>query len=220
MSRRTCFNGSDPFNGYEYIDFGLPSGLLWAKCNVGATTEASFGDYFTWGDTANCTSNAITVNWGNYRFNNGSTTISQKNLTKYNNTDKLTTLELSDDAASVNMGGKWRMPTIDEANELISGTTNQYFSNYNGSGVAGRLFIGLGGYTNVSMFLPTCGYRQDNAVYSYGSGMYGTSSIGIRYGNPSWLDESQISFTSTTAPRTSVPSSRYYGYVIRAVIMP
>ena len=95
---------NNKYNGYEFIDLCLPSGILWAKCNVGAKTETEYGDYFAWGEIE-------TKDW--YR----STTYKygdNNNLTKYNNKDKLTKLELKDDAANVNMEGKWSMPTKEQ----------------------------------------------------------------------------------------------------------
>lgn len=79
-----------------YVDLGLPSGLLWAKCNVGANSETEYGDYYRWG--------AITPS-GEY------------------DTQSSGTLPLEKDAAHVNMGGDWRMPTVEEFRELVNNTT-------------------------------------------------------------------------------------------------
>lgn len=115
-------------NGHEYIDLGLPSGTLWATCNLGATSPEEFGDYYAWGETEPHydTLDPLTwkqgktngYSWTNYKFNptgDGST------MTKYNSTDGLTELELIDDAARINWGGEWRIPTHEECLEL---TTN------------------------------------------------------------------------------------------------
>jgi hypothetical protein len=108
-------------NGHAWVDLGLPSGLKWATCNVGATKPEEYGDYYAWGET---TPKTTYYNWSTYKYANGSPTT----LTKYCSdanygyngfTDNLTTLETIDDAATQNWGGKWRMPNIEEWKELI-----------------------------------------------------------------------------------------------------
>ena len=110
----------------EYVDLGLPSGLLWAKCNIGANSEEESGLYFQWGDTQGYTAEQVgdgegqkEFNWDDYKFSiDGSST----NLSKYNTSDSKTVLDPEDDAAHVNMGGNWRMPTFDEYKELCLNT--------------------------------------------------------------------------------------------------
>lgn len=102
-------SGTIDANGHEYVDLGLPSGLLWAKCNVGASTEADLGLYFQWGDTEGYVKNSgYNFSEANYRA---------KGL-NYISTD----LDLAHDAAHANMGGKWRMPTKAEFQELYDNT--------------------------------------------------------------------------------------------------
>ena len=128
----------DPYNGHEYVDLGLPRGLKWAKCNIGAEKESDYGLYFQWGDIVGYSSSQVGYvgdgegkkyfGWSDYKYCNGSS----KTLTKYNSkssygiVDNLTTLEPSDDAASVIMGGSWRMPSNEEYNELLNNTTNTW----------------------------------------------------------------------------------------------
>lgn len=106
------FTTNGIINGHEYVDLGLPSGLLWATCNVGG--------YYAWGETTT----KSYYNWNNYKWCNGSRTT----LTKYNTTysygtvDKRRVLEPEDDAAHVNWGGGWRMPTSAEFDELYDNT--------------------------------------------------------------------------------------------------
>lgn len=159
-------NGTNPppstsgvINGHEYIDLGLSSGLLWATCNVGAETPEGYGNYYAWGEIATKTEYDLS----NYKWCNGS----DSTLTKYcyvsifgNNgfTDELTTLEASDDAAAVNWGGGWRMPTNDELCELM------YRCNINivtRNGVIGYLVTGP---NDNSIFLPAAGYRSSSGV--------------------------------------------------------
>ena len=94
---------------YEYVDLGLPSGTLWAKMNVGANSETDPGLYFAWGETEGYTAEQVGVDkqftWADYKFNPSG---DGETFTKYTSSDE--TLELIDDAAAVNMGGKWHMP--------------------------------------------------------------------------------------------------------------
>ena len=85
-------------NGFDYVDLGLPSGTLWATCNVGASKPSDYGLYFQWG--------------------------SDSNFSKYNTVNA--TLDLEDDAAHANMGGDWHMPTPTQIQELIDNTTNTW----------------------------------------------------------------------------------------------
>lgn len=117
----------------DYVDLGLPSGLLWAKKNIGAETEEDAGLYFQWGDTVGYTTEQIGVDkqfasdWSDYKFGYKS------DFTKYTGTDRdgLTTLEPADDAATQIMGSDWRMPTREEFLELIDNTTVMLVLNEN-----------------------------------------------------------------------------------------
>ena len=173
---------SNTLNGHEFVDLGLPSGLLWATCNVGSTTPEGYGGYFAWGET---TAKA-TYSWGNYSLCNGS----KNTLTKYCNcedfgnngfTDNLTTLEASDDAATANWGSGWRMPTYDELNELKNNCTATWTTQ---NGVNGRLFTGPNGN---SIFLPAAGNRDDSDLIDAGSvGLYWSSSLGTGSPRDAW----------------------------------
>ena len=105
------------------VDLGLPSKLLWAKKNLGAETEEDAGLYFQWGDTQGYTAEQVGVDkqftWDDYKF---SIDGSSSNFSKYNSTDGKTVLDLEDDAVHAMMGGKWRMPTNEDFQELISNT--------------------------------------------------------------------------------------------------
>ena len=158
--------------GYEYVDLGLPSGLKWAKCNVGAEKETDYGYYFQWGDIVD-KSNAD-CSWATYKHCNGSKTT----LTKYNDNsllgtvDNKTTLDPEDDAATQIMGGKWRIPTKDEIYELSVNTNREWITNYNGSGVNGYKFTSnKEGYQNNSIFIPAAGCREGSS-FSY-QGIHG-----------------------------------------------
>lgn len=117
-----------PYNGHAYVDLGLRSGTKWAKMNVGASSEKDAGLYFAWGETQGYTASQVGTGqkafiWSDYKFNprgDGST------FTKYNANDRLTHLELTDDAAHVNWGGDWHIPNRAQCLELLTETKNGY----------------------------------------------------------------------------------------------
>lgn len=173
-------SGDDPYNGYEYVDLSLPSGLKWARCNIGAEKETDYGLYFQWGDVVGYkdASSGKSFSWSDYKHCNGSFIT----LTKYNSkssygiVDNLTTLEPSDDAATVNMSGSWRMPSNEEYNELLNNTTSTWTTV---TGVYGRLFTSK---TNGNiLFFPASGYYNGGSVSFVGSaGYYWSSSLYFR----------------------------------------
>ena len=148
-------------NGFEYVDLGLPSGTKWATCNVGADKETDYGFYFAFGETKgySCFTDAKAFNWGDYKFSvNGS----NAKFEKYNDTDGKKVLDLCDDAAHIHMGGKWHMPTVEQIKELMHNTESTWVSNYNGSGLNGRLFTSKSD-TSKKLFFPASG-RVSNCI--------------------------------------------------------
>lgn len=151
----------DPYNGHAYVDLGLPSGTLWATMNVGANNETDYGLYFAWGETQGYTASQVgngegqkTFSWSDYKFNpsgDGST------FTKYTASDGKKVLELEDDAANVNWGGDWHMPTETQYNELLNTkyTTKEWITDYQGSGVNGYLFTSIS--NGNTLFIPAAG---------------------------------------------------------------
>ena len=151
-----CKSGTTTDNNSGWVDLGLPSGLLWATCNVGADTPEEFGDYFAWGETQP----KEYYDWSTYQYCNGSSNTLTKYCNKssygYNNfTDNLTTLLPEDDAATANWGPDWRMPTKFEWNELVSSTDMRWTTL---NGVSGMLFTAKNGSGN-SIFLPAAGEK-------------------------------------------------------------
>ena len=155
-----AYNGSD----HAYVDLCLPSGLLWATCNVGADNPEDYGYYFAWGETQP----KDVYNWSTYQYCNGSS----NTLTKYTGSDGLTTLLPEDDAATTNWGSDWRMPTYEEWQELLDNTTVTWTTQ---NGVNGQLFTASNGN---SLFLPAAGYRSGSSLFDAGSdGFYWSSSL-------------------------------------------
>ena len=100
--------GDESSDAVEAVDLGLS--VKWANMNVGATKDSGFGSYFAWGEVKP----KQFYSWGTYVWSKGDT---QYPL-KYTTTDRKTQLVPSDDAARTNWGGEWRMPTVDEFEEL------------------------------------------------------------------------------------------------------
>ena len=148
-------------NGIGYVDLGLS--VKWATCNVGADSPEEYGDYFAWGEI----SPKSTYNWSTYKYCNGSsTTMTQYCENSYYGTvDNKTYLELEDDAAHVNWGGKWRMPTRSEQEYLIEKCTWTWTTL---NGVTGYKVTSK--KNGKSIFLPAAGYRVDE--FSKVSGTY------------------------------------------------
>ena len=161
---------------YEDVDLGLPSGLKWAKCNIGAETETDYGVFFQWGETSGISGSLLgkysdeNYSWASYTHCNGSETT----LTKYNNdnsygtVDNKTTLESIDDAATQIMGSDWRTPTKAELQELLNGTTNKWIDDYNGTGVNGWKFTSKKDSSKY-IFIPAAGYCINGSVSDVGN---------------------------------------------------
>lgn len=150
------------------IDLGLS--VKWADINVGASTPEDYGNYFAWGETTPKT----TYNWNTYALCKGSYNKIIKYCTNsdYGIVDNKTTLELTDDAARANWGGTWRMPTINELNELITKCT---WSSTIQKNVTGYLVTGPNGN---SIFLPAAGAYFGASLDLAGSfGKYWSSSL-------------------------------------------
>lgn len=151
----------DPYNGHAYIDLGLPSGLKWATMNVGATTPEGYGDYFAWGET----SSKDDYSWSTYFDSNDG-----ENFTKYYNGGGKTTLEPENDAAHVNWGGNWRMPTYAELDELKTKCTWTPTTLNNISGFEVK------GSNDNTIFLPVAGCYNGSSLYNVIS-IYWSSSL-------------------------------------------
>ena len=173
---------SGKHNGHEYVDLGLPSGLKWATCNVGANLPEEYGYYFAWGETTT----KADYSWSNYKYGTNWT-----QLTKYCNdsslgkdgfTDNKTVLDPEDDVATVNWGGAWRMPTKAEQDELREKCTWTWTTQ---NGVDGYKVTGPNGN---SIFLPAAGYMDEGSLYSGGSlGIYCSSSLYTDCPNSAYL---------------------------------
>ena len=157
----------DPYNGHEYVDLGLPSGLKWATCNVGATSPEQSGLYFAWGETTGYTAEQVTSGvrvFSEDVYNAGSAASISTDLT------------LEQDAAHANLGGNWRMPTKAECQELIDNCKVVWTNDYNGTGIKGRTFTSK--VNGKSVFFPAAGRCVDSSVPNIGfDGPYWSASL-------------------------------------------
>jgi hypothetical protein len=155
-----------------YVDMG--NGLKWATCNVGAAYPWDYGDYFAWGETA--PKAEYKVDWSNY-FD---TTDGGSTFTKYNLSGGKTVLDPEDDAATVNWGGPWRMPTAEEWTTLCNTTLYDWTpqTDYLGSGKNGILVTRKDGpCAGNSIFLPEAGSIADTKLVASGEAIYWSSSL-------------------------------------------
>lgn len=209
VNTREKENKTFVINGHECVDLGLPSGVLWATCNVGANSPEDYGDYFAWGET----SSKSDYSWNTYKWSKRSF----DNLTKYNNdssngiVDNKTTLEPSDDVANVKWGQNWSIPTDSEWNELRS-PFNCKWTRTQQNGVDG--FKVTSRKNGNSIFLPTAGCRNDKRLSFEGNGYYWSSSLNEKYPQHAWF----VGFYSGEVDRHS--SNRVSGQSVRPVYRP
>ena len=170
-------------NGHEYVDLGLPSGIKWATCNVGANAPEEYGDYFAWGEVEP----KEIYDWSTYKWcalTYHSATSYTAYLTKYCTltssgheffVDNKTLLEAADDAAVVNWGGVWRMPTKEEQDELREQCT---WTMTTINGINGYIVTSkINGYTDKSIFLPETGSKEGATYGNLTYGYYWSSSL-------------------------------------------
>ena len=191
----------------QAVDLGLPSGIRWASCNVGATTPEGYGNYYAWGETTT----KADYSWATYKHANGA----YNKLTKYCTvasygddgfTDDKTTLDPEDDAATANWGEEWRIPTDAEWKELRTQCTWTWTTQngVNGYQVASQT-------NGNSIFLPAAGSRDGTALK--GAGTYGNYWYSLLYGYPcsAW----SLDLLSDGIDRTGY--FRIYGFSVRPV---
>ena len=172
----------------QAVDLGLPSGIRWASCNVGATTPEGYGYYFAWGETES----KKDYSWETYKYANVGERYHYK-FTKYCTDassgdngfiDNKTVLEPEDDAATANWGDVWRMPTDAEWTELREQCTWTWTAQngVNGYQVASKT-------NGNSIFLPAAGFRDGNAApYVAGRrGYYWSSSLLENSSDDVWI---------------------------------
>ncbi len=212
-------------NGHVAVDLGLPSGKLWADCNVGASTPEASGEYIAWGETEA----KEYYDWSTYKYmqsgkskwnyinkyqaNDHQLDSSWYMDVKYYQGDKKTTLEAKDDVATQSWGSEWRIPTAAEWEELYNNTTQTWTYDYEGTGVNGYILTSTKeGHEGASIFLPAAGRRDGRGLYSEGNdGYYWSSSLNEE--NSSYGRD--LEFEEYNSTRDA--SIRCYGQSVRPV---
>ncbi len=211
----------DTSTKHEYVDLDLPSGTLWATCNVGATDKSDNGYYFAWGETEpKNVYDCSTYKWAKTDGRSGLDSLTKYNSGKYypGAIDNLTTLLPEDDAATVNWGPDWRMPTKEEIEELIN-YCNIGEVNYGGG-------LRLLSYNGNSLYIPSACGRYGSDTNNSGTGSFSINYVSIW---SSSLDENSENraqfinyknyggFSSLTAILNISDYERYYGFPVRPV---
>ena len=220
-------------NGYGYVDLGLS--VKWAICNIGADNPEDYGDYFAWGETEPYYADSYSqsnnpvwkdgksngYSWSSYKYANGSSGALTKYCTDsskgYNGfVDNKTVLDLEDDAAHVNWGGNWRMPTQEEMEEL-RGKCSWSWTTLNG--VVGYLVTSqVAGYENSSIFFPAAGSRSGTYLSGVGTkGEYWSNTFGRYYSDESIYGCNFEMSSGFSYSHSNYGTIRYYGMSIRPV---
>ena len=167
----------------KWVDLGLPSGLLWAECNLGASSPEDYGYYYAWGETKP----KAVYDWKTYLYGKVDSDGLHESLNKYSTDyvygtkDNLTELKAVDDAAAAVLGGGARIPTQDEWQELLDNCRREMTSQ---NGVYGVKFTGP---NDKSLFLPAAGYRIGSSLYNDGTnGYYWSASLYESYQYGAW----------------------------------
>lgn len=193
-------------NGHEWVDLGLPSGTKWATCNVGANSPSDYGSYFAWGET----SPKSNYDWSNLKYClNDDRDKYSKYVTdsKYGKVDGKKELDLVDDAAYVNWGSGWRMPSMAQLNELQEKCKWTWTSQ---GGHDGCMVVGPNGN---SIFLPAAGCFSIDSFHGTGSlGDYWSRTLHSGYGYDAYYF-----YFNSSGPHSS-HYYRSYGQSIRAVL--
>lgn len=195
----------EPAPKVNKVDLGLTSGTLWADRNVGADSPEAYGDYFAWGETTT----KSTYDWSTYKWCQGLETTMTKYCTdsSYGTVDNKTSLEQEDDAAYVNMGTEWRMPTKEEQDELNSECTWMWTLQ---NEVYGYKVTGPNGK---SIFLPATGLRMGSDLRGVGSNGYFCSSS-LSVGSPSHA----LFLYFGSSYHYYFDDCRCYGHTVRPVV--
>ena len=185
-------------SGHEYVDLGLS--VKWATCNIGAEKPEDFGDYFAWGETSPYYESIDPLVWkegkekgydvslATDKYNNRRSVFGTRQpapastSAKYSvETNGKKQLDLEDDAAHVNWGGSWRMPTMEECQELVDKCTWELTTR---NGVKG--FVVKSKTNGNSIFIPAAGYFVGihyfpNTESEYHNGYYWSSTLSPNY---------------------------------------
>ena len=194
----------DPYRGHEYVEIG---GKKWATMNIGANSISDYGLYFAWGETLGYPSSTTRYyGWNDYKYEGPDV------FTKYNDTDGKTVLDLSgdsiDDAARINWGGRWRMPTYDDFQNLMNSVNTAWIQ------VNGVNCVQCTDKNDPSkvLYLPVGG-RRGNGITD------GLENLGMYWSSSLSSDDTEawhLWFANVPSLRCT-EESRFYGTAVRPI---
>lgn len=210
-----------PTPSHDFVEIG---GIKWATMNIGANSITDTGLYFQWGDTQGYTADQVGegdgkkyFGWGDYKYSEGGSSSSDwGTITKYNESDGLTTLQSTDDAVTAVWGGNWRMPTTAEYAALGNAVNTVWTADYQGSGVAGTICTDKTDSTKV-LFFPACGYAGYGSIDTVDEkGYYFSSSAAADYGGcyGMWFYDGNIIWNG----RFDTGIGRFNGMLVRGIL--
>ena len=180
---------SGTINGHDYVDLGLPSGLKWATCNVGADSPEEYGDYYAWGEVKTKSE---------YTEENSKTY--EKSINDFSG-------DPTYDVARKKWGSSWRMPTYDELNELLSGCKWQKTTQ------GGKNGYKVTGPNGNSIFLPAAGSREEASLNSEGQPNYWCTEPSVRFDGTTFAYRLCLFMYSLEV----LDTARYFGLSVRPV---
>ena len=201
-------------NGFEYVDLGLPSGTMWATCNVGADKPEDSGLLFQFGRV-----NGYKYGDSNHKFRTNAQNLEDGSTSEYipiTSSGKTYTvndiLDLADDAAHVNMGGKWKMPTQTQYLEMFNNTTRAVIKDLkNKQKVIGMLFTSK--INNKRLFVPFAGYWYNGGFAAAGSyALVWSSQV-----HPSYANNACRLYCNSSGNANISLYSRSYAFSVRGV---
>ena len=171
-----------------------------------------YGKYYAWGETTGYYESQVGIDkdfsWEDYELCDGT----EENMTKYNATDGLTTLEAVDDAVTAEWGGNWKMPTVTEWQTLMSSVDSAWTDDYQGSEIAGLVCTDKTDSTKV-LFFPAAGYCEScppSQGFSCGFWCDSLDTQDVTRAEYAYFSESDIDLNNS--------DYRDIGYTIRAIL--
>ncbi|MBR4157119.1 MAG: hypothetical protein IKU01_10565 [Bacteroidales bacterium] len=199
--KMTNLTWQDDYSRYQSVDLGLPSGLKWAACNVGATSPEEYGNYYAWGETTT-KSNYSNSNCPTYG-------LAYSQLQSQGYIDSEGNLTAQHDAATANWGSDWRMPTTKELKELINNCTWTLTTQ---NGVVGYKVTGPNGN---SIFLPRAGGSGPSVSSGYG---FYWSSTPSSIPSTATIESELLYYSSSNNTIKTTVKPRYNGLRVRPVL--
>lgn len=211
-------------NGHEYVDLGLPSGTLWATCNVGASKPGDYGLFFSWGDNVGYTleeGKQRTWNWVNYKYTANpeekpsNKTVKISKYYKFLWSDEVEDglpvrmYDIEDDIAHKVMGGDWELATIEQWTELRDNTKHTYISTTTKYGSRGLELTSL--INGKVIFIPFSGKFESSYTSQNNNSNYWTKDY-------KWADTGHCVYLDSTHFSPSNIVVKCFGETSRAVI--